>query len=301
VARLGALLGLVRWPGAVTAAGNAATGFLLAHGPRSPGGHAAAVGAVLAGVLVYAGGVVLNDVADAERDRTLHPERPIPSGRADRRSSARFGAALLALGVLAASLLANPWAGAAAALAAVFAVLYDFTGRGLRIAGAALLGLARATNALAGAVAAGGGIASLTDPAAFPAAPHLHAGALLVYTALLTWTSTLEERRPGPTAIAFLALALALAAALPWSIFPRGPWPEAPGIAFLVLGGSFAVAAREAREPDGPGIGALVRAGVFGFLLVDAAWLFGRGRYEAGFWGLLVYVALRFALLRARS
>jgi hypothetical protein len=40
---------------------------------------------------------------------------------------------------------------------------------------------------------------------------------------------------------------------------------------------------------------------VFGFLLADAAWLFGIGRYDTGFGLLLGYVALRFILSRARS
>jgi 4-hydroxybenzoate polyprenyltransferase len=285
----------------VTAAGNAATGFLLAHRPDSPGGRAAAVGAVLSGALVYAGGVVLNDVADAARDRTLHPERPIPSGAVTPRDGARFGAALLGLGVVSAAVLANPWAGAVAAAAALFAALYDFSGRGFRLTGAALLGLARGTNALTGAAAAAGGIAALTDGARFPAMSHLHAAALLAYTLLLTWTSTLEERRPSPRAAAFLALCLVLVAAMPWSVFPRTSWRESPGMPLLLLGASFLVAARDARDAHGPGIGALVRAGVFGFLLVDSAWLFGSGRYEAGFWAMLVYVALRLVLFRARS
>jgi hypothetical protein len=44
-----------------------------------------------------------------------------------------------------------------------------------------------------------------------------------------------------------------------------------------------------------------VRAGVFGFLLADAAWLFAVGRYGAGFGLVLGYVALRLVLARARS
>ncbi|MCE9637643.1 MAG: UbiA family prenyltransferase [Planctomycetes bacterium] len=110
-----ALLRLVRWPGAVTAAGNTAACFLLAHRPGSPGGTSAAVGAIGGAALVYAGGVVLNDVADAERDRTLHPSRPIPAGLVDRASALKFGLALLAAGVASTAFLANPAAAAVAA------------------------------------------------------------------------------------------------------------------------------------------------------------------------------------------
>jgi len=41
---------------------------------------------------------------------------------------------------------------------------------------------------------------------------------------------------------------------------------------------------RSDADEDGPGMGLVIRAGVFGFLLVDAAWLFGVGRYDM--WGL---------------
>ena len=34
-----------------------------------------------ASCLLYAAGMLWNDVADAERDRELHPQRPLPSGR----------------------------------------------------------------------------------------------------------------------------------------------------------------------------------------------------------------------------
>jgi len=58
---------------------------------------------------------------------------------------------------------------------------------------------------------------------------------------------------------------------------------------------------RFAAEPDGPGMGLVVRTGVFGFLLVDSAWLFGVSRYDPGFALILAYVGMRFALSRARS
>lgn len=299
--RATSLLGLVRWPGAVTAAGNAATCFLVAHLPGSPGGRAAAAGAILGAALVYAGGVVLNDVADAEKDAALHPARPIPSGAVPRAAAARFGVALLVAGIAAVALLANAEAGGLAAAAALAAVLYDFVGRRIRAAGMVFLGLARAANAAAGAAAAAGGAAVVLGGAGFPSLPQLHAAALFAYTAVLTWISTFEEDGPSRRRPALLALVLFVVAAFSWSVFPRTTWAESPGIAFLFLAGTLAAAAGTAAEPDGPGLGAVVRAGVFGFLLVDAAWLFGVGRYEAGFYGLLVYVLLRLVLMRSRS
>jgi len=49
---------------------------------------------------LYCGGMVWNDVFDLEQDRRERPFRPIPSGRISRLAAARFGASLLAAGVI---------------------------------------------------------------------------------------------------------------------------------------------------------------------------------------------------------
>jgi hypothetical protein len=299
--RAGALLSLIRWPGALTAAADVATCFLLAHGPAAPGGRLAAAGAIGGGLLLYAGGIVLNDVADAEKDRAAHPSRPIPSGAVSRRDAAVFGAALLVAGIAAAALLANPGAGALAAAAAAAALLYDFASGPRRGAGALFLGLARGANAAVGATAALGSLHAFLDPGRFPSLAQLHPGALAVYAALLTWFSRFEDERPSPVAAGAAALALSVAAGAAWIVFPRTRWVESPGVPLLLLVGTLVVAAREAASEEGPGMGLVVRAGVFGFLLVDAAWLMGAARWDAGFGALLAYLALRLALLRARS
>jgi 4-hydroxybenzoate polyprenyltransferase len=49
--------------------------------------------------LLYAGGVVLNDVFDAELDKIERPERPIPSGLIPKGHAALFGGVLLLSGI----------------------------------------------------------------------------------------------------------------------------------------------------------------------------------------------------------
>lgn len=51
---------------------------------------------------LYLGGMVLNDVFDAELDAQERPERPIPSGRISKRAASVLGNALMLCGVLAA-------------------------------------------------------------------------------------------------------------------------------------------------------------------------------------------------------
>lgn len=296
-----ALLRLVRWPGAVTAAANGSAAFLLAHRPDSPGGTAAVIGAAGGGFLVYAGGVVLNDVADAERDVEEHPGRPLPSGAVERGAALRFGLALLFGGILLCAGLAGLDAGVAALASAVLAAFYDFGARRSRLLAALVLGAARGTNAAAGALAATGSYAVLVGPTYPSGLPLLFPAAIALYTVLLTLISTLESRELPRWVPSAAAVLLAVAAGAAWAFFPRTRWAESPAIPLVLLFGSLVSAARAATDPGGPGLGAVVRAGVFGFVLVDAMWLFGAGRYDAGFWWILVYVGLRAAMLRARS
>lgn len=83
---------------------------------------------VLATIGLYGGGVVFNDVFDAELDRVERPERPIPSGRASLAGASILGLVLLVGGVLAAWQVSV--ASAAIALAvALLALLYDWKGK----------------------------------------------------------------------------------------------------------------------------------------------------------------------------
>jgi 4-hydroxybenzoate polyprenyltransferase len=235
-----------------------------------------------------------------ERDRIEHPQRPLPSGAADVRAAGRFGTGLLVAGVLLAAAFAGTHAGLAAAAAAAAALWYDVGARRFRILGALALGLARAANAASGALAAEGDLDRLlgdgtpTLATAFPAA----VGA---YTVLLTWISTFEGRVLRPWASSVAAIALFTSVGMAWALFPRAHWPQAPAIPLVFLAGGLAASARTAAEEGGPGLGALVRTGVFSFLLVDSVWLFGAGRYDAGLWWIVAHVVLRLVLLRARS
>src|SRR5881628_3700356 len=114
------------------------TGFLVAHQSTDRAQVLAAAGVAI----VYAGGVALNDVADADTDITLHPGRPIPSGAVTRMGASAFGLALLAAGVIVSLAAGGPWAGAATTAAALLAFAYDFVTKDRRVIGALTLGLA---------------------------------------------------------------------------------------------------------------------------------------------------------------
>jgi len=102
-----------------------------------------------ASACLYAGGVALNDFFDRELDLRERPERPIPSGRVRPAGAAAIGAALLATGVLAASLVNHVSATIALATAA-FVVLYDAWGKHRMFFGPVNMGVCRGLNLLLG-------------------------------------------------------------------------------------------------------------------------------------------------------
>lgn len=130
---------------------------------------------IAATIGLYGGGVVFNDVFDADLDRVERPERPIPSGAASRLSATLLGTLLLAGGV-AAAFQVSATSGLIAALVALLALLYDAIGKKQPILGPLNMGACRGGNLLLGLSAI---------PAAVPAYWYL---ALLpvVYIAAIT-------------------------------------------------------------------------------------------------------------------
>jgi len=155
---LKAWLELLRLPNWLTVPGDPLAGFLLA---TSGGGEDVAlwrvIPAIVAAILVYAAGMLWNDVADYAEDSRERPERPLPSGRL------KPGRVLVAGGLL---LLAAPVTAAFAGMqsmrfAAVLGLLvagYDFGRRPAirvrRYLSYINMGLCRGTSLLLGASAA---------------------------------------------------------------------------------------------------------------------------------------------------
>ncbi|MBE9006103.1 UbiA-like protein EboC [Fortiea sp. LEGE XX443] len=104
---------------------------------------------LLATTGLYGGGIVFNDVFDAELDAEERPERPIPSGRASRTGASLLGSLLLIMGVVAAVQVS--WVSGILAIAiATAALLYDAIGKHHPILGPINMGLCRGGNLLLG-------------------------------------------------------------------------------------------------------------------------------------------------------
>lgn len=105
----------------------------------------------LASVGFYAGGLVLNDYADRDRDRLLHPSRPIPSGQVSPNQALLLGVLLMGFGGMA---VFDALVALLVPLLLVFCVVgYDFLFKSDPFLGSAALGLARGLNWFLGAAA----------------------------------------------------------------------------------------------------------------------------------------------------
>jgi 4-hydroxybenzoate polyprenyltransferase len=228
---------------------------------------------VLATIGLYAGGVVFNDVFDAELDRTERPERPIPSGQASVVSASLFGSLLLILGILAAwrvsiaSLIV-------AVLVAACALLYDAWGKHQSWFGPINMGMCRGGNLLLGVSAVPAALAGVWYISLIP----------IVYIAAITMISRGEVHGgdKGIIRAAGLMYGLVILSIVLMAVFfSTDFWQVLPFLALLayfILPPLF----RAIREPAPKLIGLAVKAGVLALIIMDAAlatafagWLYG--------------------------
>lgn len=222
------------------------------------------IGLVAASILLYAGGVVLNDVFDAELDRVERPERPIPSGRVQRSGAAWFGAALLVSGVLLAALVGKSSGFIAAALAAGI-LIYDGIAKKYAFLGPLFMGICRGLNLWLG-----------MSLLAFDQAVH-YIWIPVAYVFAITMVSRGEVRGSSriPLILAMLLYALA--------VFSVGSMigTRAGGIGWWLLFLAFFAAMvylplfRAYRTNTPPNIRLAVKGGVLGLIAMDAAWVAG--------------------------
>lgn len=185
---------LIRFPLAFTAASNSMAGFLVASS-RPDVGAAAVVG--LLSVFIYSLGMVLNDLADVERDRSLHPDRPLVKGEISLGGAWLWAMALLA-GAVGLSIELGPGTAAVAGALILLVFAYDFALKRLSILGAFGMGAARGMNFLLG-------LAAVTEWGWHP-----YAIVLFCYIAAITCISLLEE---APRRSFFIAYSIAAGSA----------------------------------------------------------------------------------------
>ncbi len=269
-----ALLELLRVPNLFTAVADVAMGVLFVT-PLVGMNDTIALAALMgASCLLYASGVVLNDVFDVHLDARQRPERPIPSGRMPFGLARMLGWLLLlggmTLGWTAAAVVGQWGPGLVALLLAGCIVLYNASLKATPF-GPVVMGACRSLNVLMG-------MSILATP--WQLHHGLVAGAIGTYIAGITWFARTEAERSRrlPLILATLVMlaGIAMLALLPLTEAPlvrlleQQPqrWHIFLGALGLLIGWRFV---RAVADPSPATVQMAVQHGILSLIFLDAA------------------------------
>jgi 4-hydroxybenzoate polyprenyltransferase len=230
---------------------------------------------------LYAGGIVFNDVFDAELDAKERPERPIPSGNVSLIRATLLGSLLLSVGIAAAFQVSF--------VSGVLAFLYDAVGKHQVFFGPLNMGICRGCNLLLGVSVNPEILKEYWFLALIP----------VIYIAAIT-TLSRGEVYGGKTSTGIIAVVMLCVVIT--ALFGLGflnNYQLLAALPFLLL---FALRVllpfvKAAITPTAENIFAAVRSGVISLIILDAAIAAG----FAGFlYGILVLVLLGFSMSLAR-
>lgn len=228
-------------------------------------------GMIVAGLLLYAGGMALNDAFDASIDAKERPERVIPSGRISLRAAFVFGGVCLAVGCgMCAMFGAKSLLFSLALVAAI--VAYDAVHK-LAALSVVLMGGCRGLLYLTAASA-------MAWPLNWKIAGVL-AGAITLYIIALTIVARVESRAPSGGKRRFLALLLPVVALAPLVWLRPEDWATAGLAGVAAIGWLLVTASYLMASP--PQIGRAVHGWLAGICLIDAMYLglLDRGEFAA--------------------
>lgn len=242
---------------------------------------------VLATIGLYGGGVVFNDVFDAELDRIERPERPIPSGLITEKEGASLGISLLIVGVTSAFIL-SVYSGIIAFAIAVAALIYDKWGKHQLILGPLNMGLCRGLNLLLGI--------SLMPEALFQCA--YFAVIPIIYIAAITMISR-GEVHGGKSKTMIFAAFLYLVVIVSILYVSMEHDNSAYALFFLLMLGIliYPPLFKAFREPAGRNIGKAVKAGVLALIVMNASWA---AAFDALYLALAIMLLLPVSILLAK-
>ncbi len=286
--KIWAYLQLMRPANIITAWADILVGFAASGSVLSSQVNMPLICLLLATSGLYGGGVVFNDVFDAELDARERPERPIPSGRITKQNAIALGTFLLIIGIIAAAQVSLTSL-VIAVTVAIAALVYDAFSKHHVVFGPINMGVCRGGNLLLGVSAVPAVVEHLWFLALIP----------IAYIGAITAISQGEVRGGNhQTGIA----ALLLIAGVISGVLTLELLPEYQTLATLPFVALFAWRVIPAfvqawREATPENIRTAVKAGVLSLIVLDAA-------IAAGFaglpYGLLVLGLLPISLSLAR-
>jgi 4-hydroxybenzoate polyprenyltransferase len=219
---------------------------------------------------LYGGGVVFNDVFDAELDAIERPERAISSGRVSKQNASILGISLLFLGISTAFMVSQ-MSGVLAIIISILALFYDRFGKHNNIFGPINMGLCRGANLLLGISIINSSVYEWWWVSIVP----------VIYISAITMISRGEVYGGNKNHLYFAGFLYALV-----SIF-QGYVAYSLGnitLAILfILSHIFLIfkpLMQAIISPIGSNIGKAVKAGVLSLIVMDAAWVAASGNWQ---------------------
>jgi len=219
---------------------------------------------------LYSGGIIMNDVFDAELDAKERPERPIPSGLISKQAATIFGGISFFIGLVAAGLY-SPSSQYLAAAIMISCLIYDKFLKHSAIFGPLNMGLCRGLNLLLGVSIIPSNIQVWWYLAIIP----------IIYIAAITMISR-GEVHGGKKNTLYFAMALyslVIASVLYYSFANNNLLISSIFLvpfAFMI----FMPLITASKNPIGPNIGKAVKAGVIALILLNAAWTSAFGSWH---------------------
>lgn len=274
--RFWAYLQIMRPANIVTAWADILTGFAASGAVLG----VSLVWLILATTGLYGGGVVFNDVFDAQLDAIERPERPIPIGKASVLGATILGIVLLTIGVVAAAQV-SLLSAVIAVFVAIGALTYDAWNKHNAILSPINMGLCRGGNLLLGVSATPAIVSERWFLALIP----------IFYIAAVTAISRGEVHggKSSTGKLALVLLAIALGGVLTLGLLPNYFLFAALPFLALLMARVFPPFIAATANPSADIIRNAVKAGVLSLIILDAS-------MAAGFAGIL-YGLLVLALL----
>jgi 4-hydroxybenzoate polyprenyltransferase len=289
VKQLTGYLRLMRPANIVTAIADVLAGFTIANALDlfSATDSSSLVFLIISTAFLYGGGVVLNDVFDAELDKIERPERPIPSGLIKKSSAAIFGTLLLLIGI-ASAFLAGVTPGFIALAIAIAAVVYDKWNKHHPFFGPLNMGICRGLNLILGMSIDNETVLLFWRFALVP----------VIYIFAITMISRGEVHGGSKKTlyVAAILYTLVIFTILAASLLDENLILTFPLILLFAIM-IFRPLGKAMSHPDGPSIGKAVKAGVLSLIIMDASWAAATGNWQ---FALIILALLPLSILLAK-
>lgn len=240
-------------------AGIAISGYLLTEGWNSP---VPIILLCISTIGLYSGGIIFNDVFDADLDRIERPERTIPSGLISEKEAAVFGSLFFLVGLIAAYFVGNITV--ILAIAIILACLvYNRWAKHHSFLGPLNMGLCRGLNLLLGVSIISTEVSQWWFLAIVP----------IIYIASITMISR-GEVHGGSKKMLYFAAVLYAVVITSILFFAQTKGDIIITLLFIIPFAwmIFKPLLRAINNPIGPNIGKAVKAGVIALILMNAAW-----------------------------